>query len=243
MIARYETEHYVFHYLEGSLAARDIEEIAATQERCYRKICGMLKTDYPRKISYWLYESPDVVGGNFWDGEPCNGLAFDTDDSESIGKTVSLSGKEEDRFTVEPYSIHAVYEERIKCTGEHEDTHVIAAHICPEPKSMFLIEGLAMHMDGRWWGRDNRIWAQEYLKSGELLDTAKLIGMDEDGFYDLECAKTYPVGGAYTEFIADRYGMEKFMKLYCSEDPAGDAAEIFGRMLPELHEEFKEWLS
>ncbi|MBO4325326.1 MAG: hypothetical protein J5845_08045 [Lachnospiraceae bacterium] len=51
------------------------------------------------------------------------------------------------------------------------------------------------------------------------------------------------VGGAYTEFIADRYGMEKFMKLYCSEDPAGDAAEIFGRMLPELHEEFKEWLS
>ncbi len=42
MICCHETEHYVFHYLENSIAARDIETIAAEQERCYEKICRLL---------------------------------------------------------------------------------------------------------------------------------------------------------------------------------------------------------
>lgn len=242
MICCHETEHYVFHYLENSLAARDIETIAAEQERCYEKICRLLNIQYQRKISYWLYGSPDVIGGYFWDGEPCNGLAFDSETGDDIGTVVSLSGKDEDRFTVEPFSVHAVYEERIKCLGEHEDTHIIMSQLCPEPESMFLVEGIAMFMDGKWWGRENRLWAQEYRKNGELINTAEVICMDEDQFYDLESAKTYPVGGAYTEFIAERFGMDKFLKLYCSGNPDRDAEEIIGKSLSELHELFAEWL-
>ena len=51
----------IFHYLENSLAARDIETIAAEQERCYEKICGLLNIQFQRKISYWLYGSPDEL--------------------------------------------------------------------------------------------------------------------------------------------------------------------------------------
>ena len=242
MICCYETEHYVFHFLENSLAARDIGTIAAEQEKSYEKICGLLNVRFPRKINYWLYESPDVVGRYFCDGEPCNGLAIDSETGGEIGTVASLSGKDEDRFTVEPFSVHAVYEERIKCIGEHEDTHVIMSQICPEPVSSFLAEGIAMFMDGTWWGRENRLWAREFRENGELIDTAEVICIDQDQFYDMESAKTYPVGGAWTEFIAERFGMDKFLRLYCSENPDRDAKEIFGKSLSELHEMFAEWL-
>ena len=51
MIKVLETKHYIFHYLEGSLAEQNIEKIAAEQERCFAKICRFLEVEYPRKIS------------------------------------------------------------------------------------------------------------------------------------------------------------------------------------------------
>lgn len=66
--------------------------------------------------------------------------------------------------------------------------------------------------------------------------------MDQDAFYEIPSARTYPVGGAWTEFISERFGMDRYIRLYCSEDPGRDAVEIFDKTLPELHEMFTEWL-
>ena len=146
MIKAVESEHYIFHFLEGSLAERDIEKIAAEQERCFAKICSFLEVEYPRKISYWLYDSPQVIGDIFWDGEWCCGLSLTDANSSDVGRQVSLSGDSDNLFTVPPYSVHAAYEENAKCTGEHEDTHVIATMLC-EPKADFLSEGLELFVD------------------------------------------------------------------------------------------------
>lgn len=242
MICSFETTHYVFHFLQSSLAAHDIAYISETQESCYEKICGLLNIRYAHKISYWLYDSSQVIGNIFFDGSPCNGVAITTDSDEDIGRMVSLTGRDEDRFVVEPYSVHAVYEERIKCIGEHEDTHVIAAQLY-EPESAFLTEGLAMFMDGKWWGTANKSWAKDYSHKEELLSTADVMCLDEDGFYALESSKTYPVAGAWTEYVIGCYGVEKYKEFYCSKDYRKSAEKIFGRTLQEIHEDFVRWLS
>ena len=142
--------------------------------------------------------------------------------------------------------MHAAYEENAKCTGEHEDTHVIAAMLC-EPKADFLSEGLAMYMDGKWWGEDNLVWTKRYLDKGELLSTERLIRVDvdantEESFYDWDCAQTYPVAGAWTQFVMETYGAEKFKQFYCSEDFEKDAKALFGCSLGRLHELFVDWI-
>lgn len=75
MIEIFETEHYVFHFPRNSLAAQDIRSIAETQEKGYEKICGLLQISFTHKISYWLYDSPQLIGDVFYDGIPCNGLS------------------------------------------------------------------------------------------------------------------------------------------------------------------------
>ena len=51
---RFETEHYIFNFHEGSKAEADIHEIAACQEACFRYICSVLKTQPDFKIEYTL---------------------------------------------------------------------------------------------------------------------------------------------------------------------------------------------
>ena len=74
MIVQYETEHYKFHCIKGSLAENSIEIITHIQEKCFIKICSILKIKYPRKNFYWFYNSPDLLGRYLCDGNACNGL-------------------------------------------------------------------------------------------------------------------------------------------------------------------------
>ena len=69
-----ESEHYVFHYLKNSFAAQDIAEIIKTQERCFDYICRVLSVSLDDKIHYYFYDSPDAVGVDYGDNEPCNGF-------------------------------------------------------------------------------------------------------------------------------------------------------------------------
>ena len=41
----FETENYIFHFEENSLAARDIKKIAEYQEKCNKYLCSVLKVN------------------------------------------------------------------------------------------------------------------------------------------------------------------------------------------------------
>ena len=241
MILTYETNHYIFHYLSNSLAEQDIAQIAECQEKCFERICSTLNISYNHKISYWLYSSPKIIGDIFFNGSPCNGLSITSADDEDVGRKISLSGNADNEFIVEPYSVHAVYEDKIKCIGAHEDTHIISAQLC-EPRSAFLCEGLAMFMEGKWWGIDNKAWAKYYIVSGELFSTSYMICFDEDDFYNVDSSKTYPVAGAWTEYVFEKYGADKYKQFYCANDYLRDAMKIFGDPLEQIHEGFVSWL-
>ncbi|MEK7116567.1 MAG: hypothetical protein AAB837_00175 [Patescibacteria group bacterium] len=97
----YESDHYIFHVEAESLANKEIEEIKNRQEFAYVKITQTLELKDPeQKIKYYFYPSQDKKAelmGDGWYGQ-------------SIYKE---------------FEVHAVYNEKDKVVGEHEDTHLL----------------------------------------------------------------------------------------------------------------------
>lgn len=243
MIVQYETEHYVFNYIKGTLAEIDIFKIARTQEKCFHKICSTLKIEYPRKISYWFYSSPEVLGEYLCDGNPCNGLSITDDVCDDIGTKISLDGSEENSFIVPPYSIHAVYEDRIKCIGEHEDTHIIAAHI-NEPSSDFLCEGLAMFIEGKWWGKPNKYRVEQLCQEKLCPKPSELIDVSADEFWGIETRISYPLAGAWVEFFVAEYGIDEFLNVYSrSSEYIKEIEKETDNTIERIDEKFFNWVS
>ncbi len=181
------SEHYDLYYFNKSVAERDINKILKLQEACFKDISELLNIKLEFKIEYYLVDSPDLVGEIYGDNEPCNG------------------------FAIEPNKIYAVYNDKIKCIGYHEDVHIIASAI-NKPKSNFIREGLAMYFDKTWWNKSNEEWVKQYIsekkykKINELFNNKKFLNYSDD--------ITYPIAGAFTKFLIDIYGIKKYLLLY-----------------------------
>ena len=213
----YISEHYIFHFQSGSLAEKEIKTISQEQELCFAKICTVLQTEYSEKIHYYFTSSPLEIGRVFWDeGTPCNGVA--------------LCGREQAK-------IYAVYNESVKCVGSHEDTHLISFQI-NYPESDFIVEGLAMFMDGLWWGVPNEVWSSYYKYKYPELAIIDLF--ENNAFAERGCEVTYPVAGAFTKYLIDTFGKEKYFELYRYTDDNYEEifASIFKRSIEETEEAF-----
>ena len=215
----YQTAHYVFHYSAGGLVEKDIEWIAETQERAFAKIIGALNITYPERVHYYFSDSPKEVGNVIFDGIPCNGCAI-----------------------CEEKKIYAVYNEEIKCIGPHEDTHVIS-YLINFPESDFIVEGLAVYFDEVWWGVPNEVWTAYYKAKQPDLSVKCLL--DNDAFAEYNCAITYPIAGAFTKFLIDTYGMERYLELYRYEGSGYEeiVQSVYKSSLPELEKSFWEKMS
>ena len=185
----YTSEHYVFHFLSGSLAEKEIATIAQGQEESFSRICATLQIPFAEKIHYYFTDSPLEIGRIFWEeGTSCNGIALCGDNK-----------------------IYAVYSENIKCIGSHEDTHLIS-FVINYPESDFIVEGLAMFMDGLWWSVPNEVWAAYYKKRFPELSVLGLLA--NDTFAECGCQITYPIAGAFTKYLVDTFGTEKYLEFY-----------------------------
>lgn len=216
MIREYKTEHYVFHYHENTLAEKVIKKIADTQEIGFAYICACLNVEFKEKIQYWLCEDADEVGHileeKFGDNSPCNGCC--------ISETEIL----------------AVYNEDVKCVGLHEDAHLVSYKISI-PESVFLREGLAMFFDRTWWGIDNQAWTIYYLKNNMVPSVRELL--EDDYFYEYKDCITYPIAGAFTLYLVTRYGKEKYLEFY----KTNNAEKVFGESLENIEKEFCKYIA
>ena len=211
----YATEHYVFHYQKGSLAEKEIQVISETQETAFSKICRTLNVFYPEQINYYFTDSPKAIGRLIWNEDlPCNGVA--------------LCGRNK---------IYAVYTENIKCIGSHEDTHLIS-FLINYPESDFVVEGLAMSFDGLWWGVPNETWVSYYKNKHPDLSVKTLF--DNNAFAEIGCVIAYPIAGAFTTFLIDTFGIERYLDFYkydgCEYDEAFHS--IFSDSLMEIEASF-----
>ena len=208
---RFESEHYIFHFGEGTKAERDIASIAAYQEGCFRHICRALRVTPAFKIAYFLCASPEEVGRIYGDNEPCNG------------------------FAAPPSTIYAVYNERVQCIGFHEDAHLIS-YVINRPDCPALREGLAMYFDRKWWGIPNLAWTGYYLKTGRYLPVNRLL--DKEFFFSQDCAVTYPIMGAFTDWLIIAYGIDNFLDMYRRQDMEKAMKRTYCKSPEELNRDF-----
>ena len=215
----YTTEHYVFTYKEDTLAAKDIKKIVKIQEECFTKICNTLKVDFTEKIKYFLLESAEEVGRLYGINEPINGFA--------------VWGENK---------IYAVYNDKIKCIGPHEDAHLIS-FVINTPKSNFIVEGLAMYFDEKWWGLDNDVWTSYYKDTNKDLSISNLLNNEE--FCSFNCEITYPIAGSFVKYLISKFGVDKFIQLYqITEVPnSNDFKRIFHYTIQELESLFYQEIS
>ena len=208
---QFETSNYIFYYDENSLAAKDIEKIACCQENCFKYICMVLKTKPTFKIHYFLCETPERVGEIYGDNEPCNGFA-------SV-----------------PDKIYAVYNKNIKCIGFHEDAHLISYTI-NRPDNPFIREGLAMYFDKDWWKINNYEWCKYYIKNGKFISLSDLL--DKEYFFDNDCELTYPIAGAFTDYIINLYGLDAYLNIYRENDSKKALEDVLKISVDELNFNF-----
>lgn len=208
---KYESEHYIFNVESNSLAEKEIEEIKARQESSYKKIIETLDLKHPdQKITYYFYSSREKKAelmGDDWYGQ-------------SI---------------YDEFAIHAVYNEKDKVVGEHEDTHLLTLQL-GYPVS-FLQEGIAEAMVGKsMFGNNHNEVVQEGLKRGLKVDLVNLISSQQAWLDtpDEEAEFYYSVSGSFTKYLLSIVGLEKFKQLYAS---------ISRENLPETNREIFEQLA
>ncbi len=211
----YETSNYIFHFQENSTAERDIIKIAKIQESCYAYICTMLKTVPDFKIEYFLCETPEEVGRVYGDDDPCNG------------------------FTSLPNKIYAVYNEEVKCIGFHEDAHVVS-YLINRPNSRAIREGVAMYFDRKWWSIQNLDWAGYFIKTGKYISVNKLF--NNEIFSSNDCSITYPIMGAFTEWLISSYGIDKYLQFYKYEDSTAALKLVYNQTVEELNNAFVDYV-
>lgn len=212
---RLETAHYIFHYGADTKAERDIARIAACQESCFRYICGVLGAAPAFKIEYFLCDSPEEVGRIYGDDEPCNG------------------------FAAPPDKIYAVYNERVQCVGFHEDAHLISYTI-HHPPCPAVTEGLAMYFDRKWWGIHNMDWTGHYLKTGRYIGIDRLL--NRENFFSQDCGITYPIVGAFTDWLIATYGVGRYLEMYRQSDMAEAMLRVYQKTPEELNAAFVDYM-
>lgn len=212
---QFVSEHYIFNYGENTVAEQDIIEIANLQEACFRYICSVLGVIPDFKIEYFLCDSPEEVGRIYGDDDPCNG------------------------FAVMPNTIYAVYNEEVQCVGFHEDAHLISFTI-NRPRCPAITEGLAMYFDRKWWGIQNLDWTGYYLKAGRYLPVDKLL--DREFFFTYDCSITYPIVGAFTDWLIATYGIESYMRMFKQQDMPSAMVDVYGKTAAEINQDFTDYV-
>lgn len=209
---KFESSHYIFHYYKNSWAEKELEKVVSTQEESYNMIIDFFKIEVPFKINYYLLNSPKEIGIAYGDNEDSNG------------------------FARKPNHIYAVYNKDIKCVGSHEDAHIIS-YLLNTPKSCFVREGIAMFFDKNWWKKPNIDWVLEFVEKGKYERVIDLIA--DDYFYTINCAISYPIAGAFTKYLIDIYGVEKYLNFYKSHEDIKEAIKmIYNKQLKELENDF-----
>lgn len=212
-LTKVSSEHYNFHLIKDSLAEKDIDEIMKIQEKCFKEITSFLNVSPQFKINYYLLETPELVGKIYGDNDPCNG------------------------FANPPNEIYAVYNEKVKCIGYHEDAHIIS-YILNKPQSVFLREGLAMYFDKVWWNKSNDEWVRLLLKSDRYLSIIELI--QNDFFLNHTDEITYPIAGAFVKYLINRYGRELFISVYAFKgyDLLGEIERTYATKIEQIENDF-----
>ena len=98
-----------------------------------------------------------------------------------------------------------------------------------------------MYFDRKWWGIHNMDWTGYYLRSGKYLPVDKLL--DKECFFGYDCAVTYPIVGAFTDWLISRWGMERYLQLFRKKNIPAAMAQVYGKTPEQMNRDFVRYVS
>jgi hypothetical protein len=181
-----ESPHFVFSYVRGGAADRDLELISAARERAYKVITAFLGGQAGDKIKITLYP--------------------DREFALSGGGAGSTRG---DAISVVYFGFSPSYE---KVSYGHELAHALSYRLLGGRHSVpLLAEGMAEYLDQS--GRDLHEWLSyksRILGYGGRFRVEAADLAYGDGFSSL----SYTKSGSFVKWLVESGGREKFLKLY-----------------------------
>jgi len=223
---------YIFHYFKNSLAEKEINQIIKIQESAYKKILKNLKLKNKRKIRYYIYPSEEIK----------ERLMGDSGNGNAIWIEIK---KEKENWKSKKIEVHCIYSNKVKCIGEHEDTHLLSLLL--GVATFLFSEGLAEFMSEKWDQKDIDFWTKKYLKRNKLYSLEFLI--DNKNWNKINEAIVYPQAGSFVRYLIKIYGLEKFKEVYknlsrnkTTKQNIKVIKKIYFKSIRELEENWKEYL-
>ena len=227
----HDSEHFRIYFFPSSLAARDLDTIAAQRESAFRKVSELLGVAYPEPIRLFFF--PDGETKRRDTGHTGDGWAFD-------------------RTIVE------VYNEQTKLDPYHELTHILAGRLGNPPA--FLSEGFAVYVSELMGadalkalgspGKKVDEAVVAHRSEGKSIPLDKLFAFTNIGTEQSQSTIGYPEAASFVKFLIAKYQLEKFRQAYKSLENSDDVPtiqknqqtfrEIYGKLPSELE---PEWLN
>ncbi len=192
---QYTTDHFEIYSFRGSLASKQIHEIARQRESGLQAISELLDTTCYSKIRLFFY--PDAQTKKKETGHTGEGWAI-------------LN------------NIIEVYNEETKLDPFHEVAHIIARQL-GEPPALFN-EGFATYSSERMGadalkylgspGKKIDETVSRYFKEKKLIPLDTLFYYTDIGPEESKPALSYPEAVSFVKFLLDTYGKDKFRLAY-----------------------------
>lgn len=220
---RFESRHFVIYYPKKSKIHKRIKKIAEDHEFRYWQLTRYFKITPKGKFHSYYYSSPKekarLMGARYL----------------NIAKPYLRELHIHDA----PYP-HSVL--------KHELAHLLAGEFGAPPFKASggllsmkpgLIEGLAV---AAAWDED-RLTAHQWSKAYRLLKKSHPPSMekiiDAGGFWTSASGIAYTLSGSFVRFLIDRYGIEKFKRVY----PDAKFNRTYGKSLKALVGEWEKFLA
>jgi hypothetical protein len=227
----HDSEHFRIYFFPASLAARDVNTIAAVRESAFRKISELLGVTHPEPVRLFFF--PDGETKKRETRHTGDGWAFDS-------------------------TIVEVYNEDTKLDPYHELAHIIAGRL-GDPPALFN-EGFAVYVS-ELMGADalkalgspgKRVdeAVAAHRSEGKFIPLDKLFTFTDIGSEESQPSISYPEAASFVKFLIAKHGLEKFRQAYKSLENSDDALvirknqqtfrEIYGKLPSEIE---PEWLT
>jgi len=210
---QFDSPHFTFIYNPKGYPARQIHKIQREYERAYKNIVDYLSVDFKGKIRCFLFSSRNEA-------------------KKVLGATVELGFARPGRR-----QIYVLYGEKERQTPGHEMTHVISFFIGKEINEIPLLrEGLSVYLDQS--GADHHGNAALFLETDEFVPLKELF----ENFRGVDEEVAYAEAGSFVGFLLEKFGVEKFKKLWVRDDFPENLKEIYGLSFQEAACEWMNFL-
>lgn len=189
------TQHFHFHDLAG-LGEPFLQQLAEACEEQLHRIIDFCEND--RKIApinYYLYPTIEDKG-------------------------LRLLNTQEGHAVAEQREVHVVVNETF--SGQHslKDLLLIIHDLVGKSDKTALEIGLAAHFNSKWQERGVDYWAARMLQSGNLPPLTEVL--DNKMFSDESPLVMTAAAGAFSNFLIEHWGREKFIAQYRQWDVSGE---------------------